>query len=83
MVGNSMITICSILAHMVKDRQGSFGLLTAFLLVPLVGAVGLAIDISQLESARVKLQIDLDAAVLSGANTLVKGTAAQAKADAE
>lgn len=67
------------LARLAMDKAGNFALMTAFMLVPLIGIIGLGVDLSRMSIARTKLQMDLDAAVLGGANTLVKGTDVQAK----
>jgi hypothetical protein len=46
------------------DRSGNFGLLTAILLVPLIGATGMILDYSQAYSLRTQLMGIADAAAL-------------------
>lgn len=48
-----------------RDRAGNFGMLAALLSLPLLGAVGLAIDYSTMSRTRVELQQAIDAAVLA------------------
>ncbi|WP_265517104.1 vWA domain-containing protein [Nitratireductor luteus] len=48
-----------------RDRAGNFGMLAALLSLPLLGAVGLAIDYSTMSRTRVQLQQAVDAAVLA------------------
>jgi Flp pilus assembly protein TadG len=67
------------LARLANDRGGNFALMTAFMLVPLIGVIGLGVDLARISNAKAKLQMDLDAAVLGGANTLVKSTDVVAK----
>lgn len=47
-----------------KDRSGNFGVLTAILMVPLVGAAGLALDFSSALALKTRLQDAADAAAL-------------------
>lgn len=54
-------------AAFVADKRGNFGVAMAVMLVPLVLAVGLALDYSQVSSVRSKNQNALDAAVWAGA----------------
>ncbi|UUP16263.1 TadE/TadG family type IV pilus assembly protein [Nitratireductor thuwali] len=48
-----------------RDKAGNFGMLAALLSLPLLGAVGLAIDYSTMSRTRVELQQAIDAAVLA------------------
>jgi Flp pilus assembly protein TadG len=48
-----------------QDRRGNFGMLTALLMVPLVGVAGLALDMSDALTARTALQASADAAALA------------------
>lgn len=50
-----------------QDRRGNFALAAALAMVPLVGAVGVAIDFSRASNARSFAQAQADAAALSGA----------------
>jgi hypothetical protein len=65
------------LRHFAREKSGNFGMLTALLLVPVLGAVGLAIDISEAISVRSQLFDAADAAVL-GAIAEQSGGVAQA-----
>lgn len=47
------------------DRRGNFGMMTALLMVPLIGVAGLALDISDALMARTALQGSADAAALA------------------
>ncbi|NTJ41611.1 hypothetical protein G6L28_03230 [Agrobacterium larrymoorei] len=51
--------------HFLKDKAGNFGVLSALLMVPLFGAAGVALDISQAMAVKADLQNAADAAVLS------------------
>lgn len=61
------------------DKSGQFSMMLGLLAVPLVGAVGLLIDYSQILAAQKSLQVDVDSAVLAAAvemqNTDSKGKA--------
>ncbi len=48
-----------------KETSGNFGILTALLIVPVFGAAGVALDLSQALSVKEDLQQAADAAVLS------------------
>ena len=48
-----------------KNRSGSFGILLAILLVPIIGAAGLALDYSNALSAKARIQGAADAAALA------------------
>jgi Flp pilus assembly protein TadG len=51
--------------HFLKDRRGNFGIMTALLLVPLIGVAGVTLDISNALMVRTALQATADAAALS------------------
>ncbi|MES5097413.1 pilus assembly protein TadG-related protein [Agrobacterium sp. BA1120] len=48
-----------------QDKSGNFGILTALMVVPIFGAAGAALDISQAMAVKADLQQAADAAVLS------------------
>ncbi|WP_283196359.1 TadE/TadG family type IV pilus assembly protein [Rhizobium sp. AN80A] len=50
--------------RLLADRSGNFGLITAILMVPLIGAAGLSIDFSQALTMRTQLQGAADAAAV-------------------
>ncbi|MDH4442548.1 MAG: pilus assembly protein TadG-related protein [Rhizobium sp.] len=51
--------------NFLHDRSGNFGMMTALLLVPLMGVAGLALDMSDALLVRTSLQATADAAALS------------------
>src|SRR5690242_14467924 len=57
-------------------RRGNIIVLTALLLVAMVGMVAFAVDIGYINLTRVELQTCVDAAALAGAYELVDGQAA-------
>lgn len=52
-----------------RDRGGNVAVFTGLAFIPLVGAVGLAVDVSNVVTVRNKVQHALDAAALAGATT--------------
>ncbi|HZG30803.1 MAG TPA: TadE/TadG family type IV pilus assembly protein [Ensifer sp.] len=48
-----------------SDRSGNFGILTALLIVPMIGVAGLAVDVTNALSVKAKLQGAGDAAALA------------------
>jgi hypothetical protein len=60
-------------ATMLKDESGAITLVFALLLVPMLGAVGLAVDYQRLSTARQFLQSQVDAAALGGAGAGPEG----------
>ena len=52
------------IARLYRDRSGNFGIMTALLLVPLIGAAGLAVDFSNALAVKTDLQDAADAAAL-------------------
>ena len=65
----------SLVRRLRQDRAGNIGMVFALLSVPMVGAVGLAVDYQQLASARQFLQSQVDAAALGGAGAGPEGDA--------
>jgi Flp pilus assembly protein TadG len=65
----------AILGRFCRERAGNIGIVFALLSVPMVGAVGLAVDYQQLASARQFLQSQVDAAALGGAGAGPEGDA--------
>lgn len=53
------------LGKLLRDRSGNFGVMTALMLVPLIGVGGLAIDISNALMVRSTLQAAADAAAIA------------------
>ncbi|MDQ2955024.1 MAG: pilus assembly protein TadG-related protein, partial [Pseudomonadota bacterium] len=51
-----------------RQSGGGVGPMLALALVPIVGAVGAAVDFSRASDVRTKLQAAVDAAVLAGAH---------------
>ncbi len=63
-----------------KDRRGNFAMLTAISMVPIMGALMLAIDYSEMSRQRQLMQNALDAAGIATARQLLSGaTDADAK----
>lgn len=60
-----------------RDKGGAVALVFALLLVPMLGAVGLAVDYQRLSSARQFLQSQVDAAALGGAGAGPDGDTAR------
>ena len=52
------------LRKLLSDKSGNFGVMTALMLVPLIGVAGLAIDVTEAFSAKQQLQGAADAAAL-------------------
>jgi hypothetical protein len=52
------------LKKLLGDRAGNFGILSALIMVPLIGAAGLAIDVAEALNVKTQLQNAADAAVL-------------------
>ncbi|MCA0342513.1 MAG: pilus assembly protein [Proteobacteria bacterium] len=61
-----MIHFLKSLAH---DRAGNFGLFTALLAVPVLGTIGMGLDLSHAVLRKTELQDALDSAVLAAAST--------------
>ena len=68
-----MVNIIKLWRSVSTDRSGNFGLLTALLAVPVIGSIGVAIDISRGLSAKSEAQDALDAALLYAAREPADG----------
>lgn len=64
-------------AILLKDEGGTIAIVFALLLVPMLGAVGLAVDYQRLSTARQFLQSQVDAAALGGAGAGPEGDTAR------
>ncbi|MCK3779130.1 pilus assembly protein TadG-related protein [Ensifer sesbaniae] len=53
------------LAKYLKDRSGNFGMMAAILMVPLIGAAGIAVDFAHAVTVKSDLQAAADAAALA------------------
>lgn len=60
-------SIQRLMAKFRRDRSGNIGVMFALGMIPMVGAVGAAIDYSKAAQLRSQMQQQLDAAVLAGA----------------
>lgn len=58
------------------DRRGNFGMMTAILLPVLLGAGGMAMDVTNMMISKTQLQDAADAAALAASTALAKGEAA-------
>ena len=58
------------------DRRGNFGMMTAILLPVLLGAGGIAMDVTNMMISKTQLQGAADAAALAASTALAKGEAA-------
>ncbi|MCZ8180929.1 MAG: pilus assembly protein TadG-related protein [Rhizobium sp.] len=56
-----------------SDRSGNFGVLTAILLVPVIGVAGVALDLSNALMVRSTLQAAADAAALAAVSETSAG----------
>jgi Flp pilus assembly protein TadG len=63
--------------RLLGDEGGAVALVFALLLVPMLGAVGLAVDYQRVSSARQFLQSQVDAAALGGAGAGMEGDTAR------
>lgn len=61
------------LSRLARDTSGNFGVLTALILIPLLGAAGLAVDVSMAMSERQALMNAADAAALGALSEKSKG----------
>lgn len=64
----------ALLRRLVDDRRGNFGIMTAVALPVLVGAAGMAVDLSNMLLSRGQLQEATDAAALGVATGLARAT---------
>ena len=69
----------------IRDRRGNFGMMTAILLVPVIGTAGLAIDISNALMVRSTLQAAADSAAIAAVAETSAGVlqAMQLKSDGQ
>ncbi|MFN7102743.1 MAG: VWA domain-containing protein [Pseudorhizobium sp.] len=77
---------CHQISRLLNDRSGNFGMMTAILLPVLLGAGGLALDLTNMMMSKTQLQEASDSAALAAATALASGEAtseAQAKAIAK
>lgn len=63
-------------SRLLKDRAGNFGMMTAILLPVLLGAGGIAIDVTNMMMSKTQLQDAADAASLAASTALANGQAA-------
>ncbi|MDQ0420813.1 hypothetical protein J2045_001837 [Peteryoungia aggregata LMG 23059] len=56
-----------------RDRRGNFGMMTALVLVPIIGVAGLAIDINNALTVRSTLQAAADAAAIAAVGEVSAG----------
>ncbi|MDL2405496.1 VWA domain-containing protein [Rhizobium calliandrae] len=66
--------------HLLRDRAGNFGILTALAIPVVVAAAGVAVDVSNRAVSDSQLQEATDAAALATATALANGSATTAKA---
>ncbi|WP_183735466.1 MULTISPECIES: pilus assembly protein [unclassified Rhizobium] len=77
-----MNTLHSHLDRLRRDRGGNFGIMTAILLPVLIGAAGLAIQVSDMLLSKQQLQEAADSAALATATALANGTIQTSEAEA-
>ncbi|CAD7040758.1 TadE/TadG family protein [Pseudorhizobium endolithicum] len=70
-------------SRLVKDRSGNFGMMTAILLPVLIGAGGLALDVTNMLISKAELQDAADSAALAASTALAAGEAANEAAAEE
>ncbi|MDL2399311.1 vWA domain-containing protein [Rhizobium mayense] len=66
--------------HLLRDRAGNFGILTALAIPVLAAAAGVAVDVSNMAVSDSQLQEATDAAALATATALANGSATTANA---
>ena len=69
--------------RILSDRQGNFGILTALIMVPLLGCAGMAIDFTNALRIRSQLMDAADSAALGAITEQSKGVAAAIKMSAD
>lgn len=69
--------LCALAARFLRDRRGSVALMLAITLIPLIGAVGIAMDGARLWILQARLMTSVDAAVLAGARNMNIGAVAR------
>ncbi|QWW70321.1 pilus assembly protein [Rhizobium sp. WYJ-E13] len=77
-----MNTLHTLFDRLRRDRGGNFGIMTAILLPVLVGAAGLAIQVSDMLLSKQQLQEAADSAALATATALANGTIQTSEAEA-
>lgn len=77
-----MNTLHSLFDRLRRDRGGNFGIMTAILLPVLIGAAGLAIQVSDMLLSKQQLQEAADSAALATATALANGTIQTSEAEA-
>ncbi|MBB4566520.1 vWA domain-containing protein [Rhizobium leucaenae] len=78
-----MITCSSkfcVIQHLLRDRAGNFGILTALAIPVLAAAAGVAVDVSNMAVSDSQLQEATDAAALATATALANGSATTSNA---
>ncbi|MCB5204346.1 VWA domain-containing protein [Neorhizobium sp. T786] len=63
-------------SRLLKDRAGNFGMMTAILLPVMLGAGGIAIDVTNMMMSKTQLQDAADAASLAASTAMANGQAA-------
>lgn len=71
---STISSLCSSAMHILRDRSGNFGMMTAILVPVALGAAGVAVDISNTVIAQRQLQESSDSAALATAAALADGT---------
>ncbi|MDQ0455133.1 TadE/TadG family type IV pilus assembly protein [Rhizobium paknamense] len=67
--------------RLLRDRSGNFGMISAFLMVPLLLAVGVAIDLSRAYNSKINAQTAADSAVLAASAAYSRSTSLSTIAD--
>jgi Flp pilus assembly protein TadG/uncharacterized protein YegL len=67
---------CKQMSRLLKDRSGNFGMMTAILLPVLIGAGGVALDLTNMMMSKTQLQEAADSAALAASTALATGEAA-------
>ena len=72
----------SLFSRLIRDRAGNFGIMTAAMLPVLLGAAGVAIDLTRVMEEKNQLQALADSATLGAASAMAdKGTMTEAEAE--
>ncbi len=67
---------CKQMSRLLTDRSGNFGMMTAILLPVLIGAGGVALDLTNMMMSKTQLQEAADSAALAASTALATGEAA-------
>jgi Flp pilus assembly protein TadG len=70
-------------SRLLRDRSGNFGMMTAILLPVLIGAGGMALDVTNMLISKAELQDAADSAALAASTALATGEAANVAAAEE